>query len=185
MLWVLVAVAVVILILLLVQYNTLVYLRQLMGNAWSDVDVYLKRRAELIPNLVTAVKAYAGHDKTVLEALAQARADAVQLKGPTPGKAAAESQVGSGIVQALILAENYPDLKASDQFLNLQNELSDTEKLIANARQYFNAVVRDYNTKVESFPSNVVAGMMALKPAEFFETDTAEEREVPRIADGS
>src|SRR5688572_13460592 len=119
MLWVLLGIGVALLVLLLVQYNGLVYLRQLTRNAWSDVDVYLKRRAELIPNLVTAVKAYAGHEKTVFEALAHARAEATQIKGPTPARAAAEAQVGTGVVQALILAESYPDLKASDQFLNL------------------------------------------------------------------
>ena len=181
MLWGVIGFAVLVLVVLLWQYNGLVYLRQLTRNAWSDVDVYLKRRAELIPNLVTSVQAYASHERTLLEALSHARSEAMSVKGPTSEKAAAESKVGSGVFQALMLVESYPDLKANSNFMQLQQELIDTEKLIASARQYYNAVVRDYNTKIEAFPSNVVAGMMALKPAEFFEVETATERNAPTM----
>lgn len=182
MLWALAGVLALTLILFLWLFNSLVGLRNLLRNSWSDVDVYLKRRAELIPNLVTAVQAYATHERTLLEALAQARTEASTLGGPTPQKAAAESEVGSRVYQALMLVEAYPDLKASNNFMQLQKELSDTEKQIASARQYYNAVVRDYNIKLEAFPSSIVAGMMALKPAEFFEVDTASEREAPSVA---
>lgn len=182
MLWALVGVLLLILILFLWQYNALVGLRNLLKNAWSDVDVYLKRRAELIPNLVAAVKAYASHERTVLEALTEARSRAVSATGPTAERAAAEASVGSKLVEALVLAENYPDLKASENFMQLQRDLVDTEKLLAGARQYYNAVVRDYNIKLEAFPSNLVAGVMTLKPAEFFEVDSASEREAPSVS---
>lgn len=163
------------------QYNSLVRLRQFLKNAWSDVDVYLKRRAELIPNLVTAVKAYASHEQTVLSALAEARARAMALPGPTQGHAQAENEVASGLVRVMAIAENYPDLKASGNFLDLQKELSETERMIASARQYYNAVVRDLNTKIESFPSSLVAGMMGVRHAEYFETETVEERIAPKV----
>jgi len=180
--WGLVAVVGIVLIFFIAQYNALVKLRQYMKNAWSDVDVYLKRRAELIPNLVTAVKAYASHEQTVLSALAEARARATALPGPTLDHAAAESQVATSLVQVFAVAENYPELKASENFLDLQKELSETERLIASARQYYNACVRDFNTKIESFPSSLVAGTMGLKHAEFFETESAAERIAPSVA---
>lgn len=181
MLWILVGIVAALLVLMLWQYNGLVYMRQLTQNAWADVDVYLKRRAELIPNLAAAVRAYASHERTVLEALSEARSQAMAVPGPTPARATAEGHIQVGVLRALALAENYPDLKASDNFLNLQQELSQTEKLIANARQYYNACVRDYNTKIEAFPSNLVAGMMKLDREEFFEPDSASERESPDI----
>jgi LemA protein len=164
------------------SYNGLVKLRQLLKNSWADVDVYLKRRADLIPNLVTAVKAYASHEETVLTALAEARARATSLSGPTLEHAAAETAVATGLVRVMMLAENYPDLKASGNFLDLQKELTETERQIASARQYYNAVVRDLNTKIEAFPSNLVAGMMGLRQAEFFETESAEDRIAPSVA---
>lgn len=178
---VLLLIGVVVVFFLIAQFNGIVRLRQMMKNAWSDVDVYLKRRAELIPNLVTAVKAYADHEQTVLTALAEARARASALTGPTADHAHAESEVAQGLIRVMAVAENYPELKASGNFLDLQKELTDTERLIASARQYYNAVVRDFNTKIESFPSNLVAGMMGAKHAEFFETDSAEERVAPGV----
>lgn len=180
--WVLVVVGAVVVFFFIAQYNGLVKLRQMVRNAWSDVDVYLKRRAELIPNLVTAVKAYASHEQAVLEALADARSRAAVMTGPTQDHALAESEVASGLVRVLAVAENYPDLKASGNFLDLQKEITETERLIASARQYYNACVRDFNTKIESFPSTIVAGMMGLKSAEFFETEGAAERMAPSVS---
>lgn len=179
--WIVVALAAAIVLFVIVQYNGLVRLRQFLKNSWSDVDVYLKRRAELIPNLVTAVKAYASHEQTVLSALAEARSKALALNGPTQSHAQAENEVAGSLVRVMAIAENYPDLKASGNFLELQKELAETERMIASARQYYNAVVRDLNTKIESFPSNLVAGMMGVRPAEFFETETVEERIAPRV----
>lgn len=163
------------------QYNAVIGLRQLTRNAWADVDVYLKRRAELIPNLVAAVKGYASHEQTLLEALAQARTEALAQQGPSNEKAVAEGAVGSRLAQTLILAESYPDLKSSESFNRLQEELTDTEKMIASARQYYNACVRDLNTKIEAFPSSIVAAMIGAKHESYFELDAAQEREAPRL----
>ena len=181
LLWLLIAAAA-ILVILIAQYNALVGLRQLVKNAWADVDVYLKRRAELIPNLVTAVKAYAAHERTVLEAVTEARSTAQALQGPTKDRAAAENAVGTGLVHVLAIAEAYPELKASANFIDLQQQLSEAERHIASARQYYNACVRDYNTKIEAFPSNIVATMGAFKPAEFFEIETPSERVAPKVS---
>lgn len=174
-------VLVLIVVLAIVLYNGIVSLRQLAQNAWSDVDVYLKRRSELIPNLVASVKAYASHEQSVLEGLADARSRAASISGPTSDRAAAETLVGSKLFQALMVAEAYPDLKSNENFLELQRELRDTEKLIANARQYYNACVRDFNTKLEAFPSNIIASVMGAKRLSFFELDSAEEAQVPKV----
>ncbi len=162
------------------SYNKLVSLRQLTRNAWSDVDVYLKRRAELIPNLVASVKGYATHEQKTLEDTIAARNQALSAKS-VAGRADAEQQVSSGVSRVIAVAESYPDLKASSNFLNLQQGLTETEKLIASARQYYNACVRDYNTATEAFPSSIAASLFAFKPAEFFQLETAAEREVPRL----
>jgi LemA protein len=180
-LWVVVLVFAAIVVFFVPQFNAIVRLRQLLANAWADVDVYLKRRAELIPNLVTAVKAYASHEQTVLSALAEARSRAVSLSGPTPAHAKAESEVASSLVNVIAVAEAYPELKSSANFLDLQRELAETERMIASARQYYNAVVRDLNTRIESFPSNLVAGMMGARPAEYFETEEVAERVAPSV----
>ncbi len=163
------------------SYNKLVGLRNLTRNAWSDVDVYLKRRAELIPNLVASVKGYAAHEQSTLENTIQARNQALSANSIT-GRAEAEQQVSSGVGKVLMLAEAYPDLKASSNFLELQRSLSETEKLIASARQYYNACVRDYNTLIEAFPTSIAAGSFGFKPADFFEVDSATDRSVPSVA---
>ena len=179
--WIALLAAGVVFVAAIVLYNGIVSMRQLTRNAWSDVDVYLKRRAELIPNLVAAVKGYASHEQAVLEGLAEARSRAMQINVPSSDKAAAEGIVGERLVRALALAEAYPDLKASDNFTQLQASLVDTEKQIASARQYFNACVRDLNIKIEAFPSSLIAGAMGVRPMEFFELDTALERDAPRV----
>lgn len=163
-----------------VLYNGLVRLRQLTKNAWADVDVYLKRRAELIPNLVAAVKAFASHEATLFEAISTARSHALGA-GSITERADAESELGSAVSRALFLAEQYPELRSSDNFLNLQRELSETETKIARARQYYNACVRDLNTKIEMFPSSLMAGIAGVKHVEFFQLDSASERDVPSV----
>lgn len=163
----------------IMQYNAVIAMRQRTRNAWSDVDVYLKRRADLVPNLVEAVKAYASHESTLFEAIATARSSALGA-GTIGERSAAESDLASRLGRALILAENYPDLKATTNFENLQRELSETETKIASARQYYNACVRDLNTMTEAFPSGLIASIAGVKPAEFFEADSAE-RNAPRV----
>ena len=162
-----------------VQYNRLVGIRQLGKNAWSDVDVYLKRRADLIPNLVASVKGYSAYEQSTLERIVQARNTAASA--PTvSGRASVEGELSLGIAKIFALAEAYPDLKASNSFLQLQRDLGDCEKSIADARQYYNAVVRDNNTMIESFPSGVFAGLFGFRAMEFFEVETPAERVAPR-----
>lgn len=163
------------------MYNKLVSLRNLGKNAWADVDVYLKRRSELVPNLVATVKGYAGYEASTLERVVAARSSAAAAPS-LPQRANAEGDLTSGITRIFALAEAYPDLKANQSYLDLQRQLAETEKSIADARQYYNAVVRDYNTAIEAFPSNIAAGMMALKPMEFFEVETSAEREAPKAS---
>ncbi len=166
----------------IVLYNRLIAMRHLMRNAWADVDVYLKRRAELIPNVVASVKGYATHEQSLLESLAEARTQAMAYQGASADRASAESSVGARLFSVLALSESYPVLKSSENFLDLQQQLKDTEKLIASARQYYNACVRDYNTKVEAFPSNLIAGIGGFKHADYFELESALERDVPSVA---
>ncbi|MFQ3588602.1 MAG: LemA family protein [Fimbriimonadaceae bacterium] len=179
--WILVLLLAAGLVAAIVVFNRLVRLRQMVRGAWSDVDVYLKRRAELIPNLVASVQAFAGHEQAVLTAVAEARAHALSVRGGMTDRANAESEVGQAVVRVIGLAEAYPELASSENFRRLQQELSDTEKAIANARQYYNACVRDYNTKIESFPSNLVASAAGFRSADFFEIEDASQRLAPRI----
>lgn len=165
----------------IVAFNGLVRLRQMVRGAWSDVDVHLKRRAELIPNLVACVQAFAGHEQTVLAAVAEARARALSVRGGTADRALAESEVEQAVVRVVGLAEAYPELASSENFRRLQQELTDTEKAIANARQYYNACVREYNTKIESFPGNLVAAAAGFRHADFFEIEDALQRLAPSV----
>lgn len=180
MIW-LVAGLVVVVAAFFAAYNKLVRMRLLVRNSWSDVDVYLKRRSELIPNLVSSVKGYATHEQQTLDRTIQARNSA--LTAPSLNqRASAEQDVTSGVSQVLMLAEAYPQLRANENFLELQRSLSETEKLIASARQYYNACVRDYNTLIEAFPSSIAAGIFGFKPAEFFEVDSLAERDAPALS---
>jgi LemA protein len=164
---------------IIATYNGLIRLRNLCDNAWSDVDVQLKRRYDLIPNLVSTVKGYASHEKEVLENVTKARADATTAK--TPGEQSkAENMLTGALRQLFAVAENYPELKANTNFLDLQKNLSEIEDDIQNARRYYNAVVRDNNIKVESFPSNLVATTFGFKKREFFEMAEGE-RAVPKV----
>ena len=158
----------VIVILLIGMYNSLVQLRVRADNAWSDIDVQLKRRHDLIPNLVETVKGYAAHEKGTFENIARFRSQAMQATTPVD-KAAAENQLSGALKSLFAVAENYPELKASEQFTQLQGSLSQTEDAIQNSRRYYNAVIRDLNTKIQSFPTNILAGMFGFQLRQFFE----------------
>jgi len=166
------------------MYNGLVRLKVQCDNAWSDIDVQLKRRYDLIPNLVETVKGYAGHEKGTLEGVVQARNAAMSSQGPA-AKAETEGMLTQALRQVFALAEAYPQLRAVESFNQLQATLNQLEDTIQNARRYYNAVVRDLNTKIQEFPSNIIAGMFNFKPREFFEIAAPAEREVPKVSFGA
>jgi LemA protein len=159
------------------MYNSLVQLRVRADSSWSDIDVQLKRRHDLIPNLVETVKGYATHEKGTFENIAKFRSQAMQATSPAD-KAVAENQLTGALKSLFAVAENYPELKASEQFSQLQGALSQTEDSIQNSRRYYNAVVRDLNTKIQSFPTNVLAGMFGFSQKQFFETTDADREPV-------
>ena len=165
-------------------YNGLVRLKVQCDNAWSDIDVQLKRRYDLIPNLVETVKGYAAHERGTLEGVIAARNQAISAEGPA-AKAQAEGMLTAALRQVFALAEAYPQLRAVESFSSLQQSLSSIEDSIQNARRYYNAVVRDFNTKIAQFPSNILAGMFNFKPREFFEIGAPAEREAPKVSFGS
>src|SRR5271157_6010036 len=177
MAWIVLAVIVLLGIFLIAMYNSLVQLRVRSESAWSDIDVQLKRRHDLIPNLVETVKGYAAHEKGTFENIAKFRSQAMQAVGPVD-KAAAENQLTGALKSLFAVAENYPQLKASEEFTQLQGSLSQTEDTIQNARRYYNAVVRDLNTKIQSFPTNILAGMFGFSARQFFETAAADREPV-------
>ncbi len=152
------------------MYNSLVTLKNRTEESWSDIDVQLKRRYDLIPNLVSTVKGYAAHESGVFEKVTEARTQAMNA-GTPDDKAQAENMLSGTLKSLFAVAENYPDLKANTNFLELQQELSDTENKIQAARRFYNANVRDLNTKIESFPTNIIAGMFAFVKREFFELE--------------
>ena len=158
------------------MYNSLVQMRVRSESAWADIDVQLKRRHDLIPNLVEAVKGYAAHEKGTFEDIARFRSMAMQASGPAE-KAQAEGQLTTALKSLFAVAENYPQLRASEQFTSLQGSLNSIEDNIQNARRYYNAVVRDLNTRIQSFPMNMVAAVFGFRVRQFFETGSAEERE--------
>ena len=158
------------------MYNSLVQLRVRADSAWSDIDVQLKRRHDLIPNIVETVKGYAAHEKGTFENIAKFRSQAMQAT--TPGdKAVAENQLSGALKSLFAVAENYPELRASEQFTGLQSSLNSIEDNIQNARRYYNAVIRDYNTRVQSFPVNIIAGMFGFQTKQFFEVESPEDRQ--------
>jgi LemA protein len=175
--WIILAVLVVLVVVLIGMYNTLVQLRVRADSAWSDIDVQLKRRHDLIPNLVETVKGYATHEKGTFENIAKYRSMAMQATGPAD-KAAAENQLTGALKSLFAVAENYPQLQASQEFTQLQGSLNQTEDTIQNARRYYNAVVRDLNTKIQSFPTNLMAGMFGFQQRQFFETTEADREPV-------
>jgi LemA protein len=169
-------VAVVIVGFLIAMYNGLVQLRVRADSSWSDIDVQLKRRHDLIPNLVETVKGYAAHEKSTFEDIAKYRSMAMQATSPAE-RGQAEGQLTQALKSLFAVAENYPQLRASEQFTSLQLALQEVEASIQNARRYYNAVVRDYNTKLQSFPTNILAGMFGFQQKQFFQLDTPAERE--------
>ncbi len=156
-----------------VLFNGLVRLRNTSDNAWSDVDVHLKKRHDLVPNLVETVKGYARHERETLERVVRARNQAMDAAS-TAAKANAETALTESLRGLFALAESYPDLKANEGFLRLQQDLSQIEDDIANARRYYNAVVRDFNTKQEVFPSNLLAGVLGFETRSFFQAEASE-----------
>lgn len=162
-------------------YNGLVRLRNQVRNAWSQIDVQLKRRHDLIPNLLETVKGYASHERQTLENVTNARAQALSARGVAE-TAQAEAALTRALGQFNLVMENYPDLKASQNFMALQEELASTENKIGFARQFYNDQTMQYNTKLETFPNNIVAGIFRFQPAEFFEIEDNAERAVPKVS---
>ena len=171
-------------VLAIAMYNSLVRLKVQTDNAWADIDVQLKRRYDLIPNLVETVKGYAGHEKGTLEAVINARNRAMSATNPAD-KAGAENMLSGALKSLFALSEAYPQLRAVESFTSLQNSLSQIEETVQNARRYYNAVVRDLNTKIQQFPTNIFANMLGFKPREFFETTASAEREAPKVSFGT
>ncbi len=165
------------------MYNRLVTLRQRVREAWSDIDVQLKRRHDLIPNLVETVKGYAAHEKGVFENVTKARAAAVAAGSGTPqDRAVAENQLTAALRTVFAVAENYPQLQAVQEFKDLSENLTATEDKIAFARRFYNGNVRDYNTALQTVPTNILAGMFGFTPEQYFELADATEREVPKVS---
>ncbi len=157
-------------------YNSLIQLRVRADSAWSDIDIQLKRRHDLIPNIVETVKGYAAHEKGTFENIAKYRSMAMQATGPAD-RAEAENQLTGALKSLFAVAENYPQLRASEQFTSLQGTLNEIEDTIQNSRRYYNAVVRDLNTRIQEFPINLMAGIFGFQPRQFFELSSPAERE--------
>src|SRR5260221_11186402 len=166
---------------LMTAYNGLVRLKVQCDNAWADIDVQLKRRYDLIPNIVETVKGYASHEKGTLESVVAARNQAMSAQGPA-AKGEAEGMLTGALRQLFALAEAYPQLRAVESFTQLQGTLNQIEDTLQNARPYYNAVVRDLNTRIQQFPSNIFAGMLGFKTREFFEVAAPAEREAPKVS---
>ncbi len=177
-LWIVLGIIVVIGIALVVSYNRFVSQRNLIRNSWANIDTELRRRYDLIPNLVETVKGYAAHEREVFEEVARTRSIAAGTSGTPAEQAAAEGPFVAALGKLFAVAENYPDLKANQNFLALQQELSNTEDRIQASRRFYNANVQDFNRRVQSFPSNVIAGMFGFKEEQFFEIPDAERAQV-------
>lgn len=175
--WIIIGVVAVVVVWLITAYNGLVVLKNRAKEAWSDIDVQLKRRYDLIPNLVETVKGYASHEKELFEKVTMARAAAMGAKG-LKEKAGAENMLSDTLKSLFAVSENYPELKAATNFLELQRELADTENKIQAARRFYNTNVRDLSIKIESFPTNTIAGMFGFKQMELFEAAEGEKEPV-------
>jgi len=162
-------------------YNALIQLRNQVDNAWSQIDVQLKRRHDLIPNLVETAKGYMKHERETFEAITNARSQAMGAKSVAEASKA-EGALGGALSNFLLVVENYPDLKANQNFLALQEELASTENKISFSRQNYNDQVLSFNNKVQMFPSNIIAGMFSFGKRDFFEIEVAGEREVPKVS---
>jgi len=180
-LYILLGIALLAMIWFVATYNGLVRLRQHCRESWSGIDTELKRRYDLIPNLVETVKGYAAHERETLAAVIEARNRAVASTGSPASQAKDENLLIGALRNLFVLSENYPQLRASENFLKLQEELADTEDRIQAARRFYNANVRDLNTRIEVFPSSLVAGMFGFRGEEFFEIEDAGVRSVPKV----
>ncbi len=163
---------------LVLIYNGLITLKNRVDEAWSDIDVQLKRRYDLIPNLVETVKGYATHEQGTLEKVIEARNSAMAQSGHDASKAQAENELSSTLKSIFALSESYPDLKANQNFMKLQDELSDTENKIQAARRFYNGNVRDFNTKIEVFPNNAINNLLKFKKYDFFEANATEKENI-------
>jgi len=179
--WVIVAILVIAILYAVGIYNALVGLRNQVKNAWSQIDVQLKRRHDLIPNLVETARGYMKHERETFENVTRARSDATGARG-VPQIAQAESRLTEAISRFMAVVENYPELKANQNFLALQEELASTENKIGFSRQNYNDQVLHYNNKTQMFPSNIVAGLFGFTKRDFFEIETPAEREVPKVS---
>lgn len=180
-LYIILGVVAVIVFWFIATYNRLIAAKNAADNSWADIDVQLKRRYDLIPNLVETVKGYAGHEKTLFENVAKARS--VAMGATTPAQHAEAENMLSGALKSLFaVAESYPELQASQNFMQLQNELRDTEDKVQAARRFYNANVRDWNTLIQQFPTNLIAAPMKFTAREFFEVADAAEREAPKVS---
>lgn len=177
---VVIVIAVILILWMVGIYNGLVKSKVRVKESWSDIDVQLKRRYDLIPNLVETVKGYAGHEKSVFENVTKARASAMQAQTPKE-HAQAENMLEKTLKSLFAVSENYPDLKANANFLELQRELSDTENKIQASRRFYNTNVTDFNTKQQVFPNSIIASMFGFKPEEFFEVKEPSEREAVKV----
>lgn len=179
-LWIVLAVVVLVILWLILTYNGLITNRNRVDEAWSDIDVQLKRRYDLIPNLVETVKGYAAHESGVFQKVTEARSQAMQATGPA-AQAKAQDMLSGALKSLFAVAENYPQLRATENFAKLQDELSDTENKIQASRRFYNGNVRDFNTKLQVFPTNLIATSLHFAAREFFEVTNAPEREAVQV----
>jgi LemA protein len=183
LIWVIIGIVAILIIAFIAIYNGLVRLRNQVKNAWAQIDVQLKRRHDLIPNLIEMVKGYMKYERETLEAITKARTVAQQATSAGPAeRGKVEGELSTALNRLLAVAERYPDLKASQNFLSLQEELASTENKISFSRQFYNDSVLNYNNQTQMFPSNVIAGMAGFKQGEFFEVTVPEEKEVPKVS---
>lgn len=182
-LWIVLAVVAVLIIVVVSMYNGLIRLKNRVEEAWSDIDIQLKRRYDLIPNLVETVKGYAEHEKETLENVIKARNEAMAMQNNSDiaGKLQAENTLSSTLKSIFALSESYPDLKANQNFLELQRELADTENKIQAARRFYNGNVSDFNTKLQVFPTNIIAKRLGFSSKNFFEIEEASQRENVKV----
>ena len=179
-LWIVLGIVVILVFWFIAVFNGIVSLRNRTQEAWSDIDVQLKRRHDLIPNLIETVKGYAKHEKELFEKVTEARASAMKAQGPeAAGKA--ENMLSDTLKSLFAVAENYPQLRASENFQKLQDELTDTENKVEAARRFYNGNVRDFNIKIQVFPNSMVAGMVSAKAFELFAVAGAEEKATPEV----
>ena len=181
MIWIILAIIIIGIIWVVAAYNGLVRIRQKVKNAWSQIDVQLKRRYDLIPNLVETCKGYMAHERQVLENVTKARTQAIEVKGGAAEQAKAENALTQTLRSLFAVSENYPQLKANENMLKLQEELTSTENRISFARQHYNDQVMKMNTKTEIFPTKIIADMFNFKKEEFFEVETPVEREPVKV----